>query len=161
MVSKWSKEGLGFHDLQRILFKLIDRVEVFEGFTQAELVQLLADAERCRFDAGEPIVAEGSSGTYLYVIVDGEVEVSKHGAGPFEAELARLGLGMSFGEMSMVDPAVRSATVTALTDCILIRIGERACERSPALGAKLYRNLARVLARRLRAANDRAIGHLS
>lgn len=153
----WSREPLAFHDLQRVILKLIDRVDAFAGFTQAELAELLGHAERRNFEPGDDIVREGSSGRHLYVLIDGEVEVSKR-AGDRPADLARLGPGSSFGEMSIVDPAVRSATVTALTDCVLIRIADQACLRSPAVGAKLFRNVARILARRLRQTNRLAVG---
>jgi len=62
---------------------------------------------------GEVLINEGDSGDTAYCVVTGEVVVWKVGAfGPIE--LARLGPGAIFGEMSMVDEKPRSASVRAL-----------------------------------------------
>jgi len=62
---------------------------------------------------GEVLINEGDSGDTAYCVVTGEVVVWKVGEfGPIE--LARLGPGAIFGEMSMVDEKPRSASVRAL-----------------------------------------------
>ncbi len=73
------------------------------------LIGRLADYDTCR--AGEVIVREGRLGNELYVIVEGTAEVSRDG----EA-LATLGAGDYFGELAVLNPAPRTATVTATTD---------------------------------------------
>lgn len=145
----WIKENFDFHDLQRIMFRLLDRVEVFSGLTQKDLLQLLESAEKCTFEAGESIVREGSTGAYLYVIISGEASVLKA-----RKELASLVPGDSFGEMSLVDQEVRSASVVAKSTCLLLRLSENECWRHPESGARIYRNIARVLSRRLRNMDD-------
>lgn len=149
-MSTWIKETFGFHDLQRILFRLIERVEAFEGLTQQELIGLLEAAEKCTFAAGEAILRQGSSGAFLYIIIEGRVSVLKSLPGHRAQELAKLDAGASFGEMSLVDHDSRSATVIAVEPCVLLRLHESACWSQPAIGAKIFRNIARVLSRRLR-----------
>ena len=146
----WIKENLSFQELQRIMFRLIERVDVFAGLTQQELVQLLEHSEKCTFDPGEAIVREGSSGAFLYVIIEGTVSVLKTGTSKRGTELARLSSGDSFGEISLVDQRERSATVVALTPCVLLRLSESECWRLPQISAKIFRNLACILAKRLR-----------
>lgn len=146
----WIKESYGFHDLQRIMLRLIERVDVFAGVTQQELLQLLETSEKCTFDPGEAIVREGGTGAYLYIIIDGKVSVLKSAGGRGGTELARLEPGDSFGEISLVDHGQRSASVIALEPCVMLRLSENDCWKNPPIGAKIYRNIARILAGRLR-----------
>ncbi|MBI2307614.1 MAG: cyclic nucleotide-binding domain-containing protein [Rhodocyclales bacterium] len=152
-MAHWIKEHFSFQDLQRIMFRLIDRVPVFHGMSGEELLQLLEAAEKCTFGGGETILREGSTGAWLYVIIDGTVAVQKS-AGGLAAELAELHAGDSFGEMSLVDHELRSASVVAQTPCVLLRLSEKACDKHPMGSAKIYRNIAGILSRRLREMDD-------
>ncbi|HQK23262.1 MAG TPA: cyclic nucleotide-binding domain-containing protein [Candidatus Latescibacteria bacterium] len=62
-----------------------------------------------------------------------------------------------FGEMSLLEDAERSATITALTDCQVFVIDRssfnRLVEEDPVMGTKLLRSIAVVLSGRLRKAN--------
>lgn len=149
----WIREQFTFHDLQRLLFKLAEHVKAFEGLSPAEISELLASAEKCSFAADMPIVREGSVGNYMYVILDGEAVVSKKGHDG-EVELARLFSSDSFGEMALADKDTRSATVTALSSCVLVRLSDQAMNHKPEIGMKVYRNIARVLSARLRSADE-------
>lgn len=152
-MAHWIKEEFSFYYLQRILSKLIEGTDVFAGLTQAELVKLLEHAEKCTFAAREAILREGSSGEFLYVLIEGSVRIEK-GVGDQAKELARLVPGNIFGEMSLVDHAERSASVIAIERCVLLRIGETDCWRHPAIAAKIFRNLAYVVVQRLREMDD-------
>lgn len=154
-MSNWIKESFSFHDLQRIMFKLLERVELFAGLTQKELLDILESAEKCTFNEGETIVREGSTGAFLYIIIEGRVSVIKQPPAVREAkELAQLQGGDCFGEMSLVDQQARSATVVALKRCLLLRLSENECWRHPSSSAKIFRNLARVLSQRLRQVDE-------
>ena len=89
----------------------------------------------------------------MYLIIDGAARVSKHGRDG-AVELARLGPADSFGEMALADQDTRSATVTALDNCVLVRISEQAINAKPEIGMKVYRNIARLLSERLRTADE-------
>ena len=71
------------------------------------------------FDAGEDVCREGQSAGGLYLISSGSVRVTKSGA---DADVVMLGSGSHFGEVSLVDDAPRSATVTANERSIIIKI---------------------------------------
>ncbi len=152
----WIRENFSFQDLQRIMFRLIEHVDLFSGLTQKELLGLLESSEKCTFEAGETIVREGGTGAYLYVIIEGRVSVLKSARGrgasaeSNSTELARLESGDTFGEVSLVDRRERSASVIALEPCVLLRLAETECWRDPPVSAKIYRNLARIMASRLR-----------
>ena len=149
----WIKEEFTSKDLQRLLSKLAENVKAFNGLSPSELTELLADSEKCTYEAGDNIVKEGNVGTHMYVIIDGEALVGKKGQGG-NVELARLCTADSFGEMAMADREVRSATVKALSHCVLVRINDNAMGRNPEIAMKVYRNIASVLSERLRNADE-------
>lgn len=149
----WLKEQFSFHDMQRLLFKLTERVKVFHGLTAQEIVDLLGSAEKCIYQPGMDIVNEGNVGQHMYLIIDGEARVTKHGRDG-EVELARLAAADSFGEMALADQDTRSATVTAIEPCVLVRISEQSINAKPEIGMKVYRNIARLLSERLRTADE-------
>ena len=68
-----------------------------------------------KFAAGDTILVEGEPGDTAFLIEAGEVEVSV-GEGARAKVLGRLAKGDLFGEMSLIEPGPRSATVRALTD---------------------------------------------
>lgn len=149
----WTKQGFSFHDTQRLLFKLAERVKAFNGLTTNEISELLEMAEKCIYEPGQNIVSEGNVGLYMYIIIDGDAIVTKKGRDG-ATELARLGPADSFGEMALADREARSATVSALTQCTLIRLAEKAIDSHPTIGLKVFRNISRVLSERLRNADE-------
>jgi len=149
----WIKEEVSYNDLQRLLNKLTEHVKVFKGLTPAEVIELLSNAEKCNFEPGATIIKEGNVGAYMYIIVYGEAVVSKKGHDA-EVELARLTAADCFGEMALADQEARSATVKALTPCVLMRVNDQALSRKPEIAMKFYRNMTQVLSERLRNANE-------
>lgn len=149
----WIREQFTFHDLQRLLFRLAEHVKAFKGLTPAEISEILGSAEKCSYRPGSYIVREGSIGTHMYIILNGEAKVLKSGRDG-EVELARLSAADSFGEMALADNEARSASVVADTDCILVRLGDQNINANPEIGAKVYRNIVRVVSSRLRAADE-------
>lgn len=81
--------------------------------------------ERVHYPANSVILHEGDEGSELYLITDGEVDITsnlrdeKH---TMSAKLARLGRNDVFGELSMFDSFPRSAQVTAVTDCEILKV---------------------------------------
>ncbi len=67
------------------------------------------------FKAGDTIIREGDEGDTAYFIVSGAVDVIV-GRGDKAQTVGRLETGEVFGEMSLIDPGPRSATITAACD---------------------------------------------
>jgi NADH dehydrogenase len=67
------------------------------------------------FEPNEIICRQGDRGDWLYVLVDGEVEVVKSVPGQGEVTLRKLRAGECFGEIALVSDQPRSATVRSLT----------------------------------------------
>ncbi|MBR0830556.1 cyclic nucleotide-binding domain-containing protein [Bradyrhizobium manausense] len=70
--------------------------------------------EKCinEFGVDDVIFEEGSTGRELFVVLDGEVEIAKVGAGT-RTTIVKLGKGEFFGEMAVIDGSARSATAIA------------------------------------------------
>ena len=69
------------------------------------------------YPAGTVLFPEGASGEYMYVVVEGRVEITLHGK-----LLADAGPGEMVGEMALINSEIRSATATTITDCVLAYI---------------------------------------
>jgi CRP/FNR family transcriptional regulator len=94
------------------------------------------------FMAGEVIFHEGDEGVGMYVIVEGEVKVTRG-----EAQLATLGPGDFFGEMALLDHFRRSATITASkqTTCLSVSRWDLISElrENPDLAIAMLQHLSR------------------
>lgn len=62
------------------------------------------------YSAGSTIINEGEKGDFMFVIVDGQVDVLK---GPKKMKLATLGKGVFLGEGALVSKAPRNASIVA------------------------------------------------
>jgi CRP/FNR family cyclic AMP-dependent transcriptional regulator len=106
---------------------------------------------------GETIFREGDEASAMYVVLGGEMEVTKKSRAAVDARVAVLGPGDWFGEMSIVDIQPRSATVRALAPGRLIRITASDLDALYRHDVRSYAiivlNLARELSRRLRVAD--------
>jgi CRP/FNR family transcriptional regulator, cyclic AMP receptor protein len=109
-----------------------------------------------RFDSGTVILRQGTSAVALYLILDGEVQISRSPEeGGDAAVLATLGPGDIFGEMALLDDEARSTNVTAVveTTCALLSRWEfqQELRRTPDIAITLLR----VLSRRIRELDER------
>ena len=78
-----------------------------------------------RFDLGASIVAEGEPGRSMYIVHSGELVVSKIGESGRTIRMSHLGPGDFFGEMTLIEPQNRSATVVAETPTVLYELTAR------------------------------------
>jgi CRP-like cAMP-binding protein len=133
---------------------LLDRIPLFEGLAEADLKQINGLLHKKAFPSGVNIITVAQPGDMVYVLLEGTVKIYVDQLDGSEVILAFLGPGDTFGEMSMVDSAGRSANVVALEDCgclIMDRGTFHQCLKSV---KGLSYNLVRLLSRRLRLANE-------
>ncbi|MCB0161108.1 MAG: cyclic nucleotide-binding domain-containing protein [Caldilineaceae bacterium] len=69
---------------------------------------------------GDVIFRKGDRGNYMYVVMEGEVDIVLDGA-----HIRTLEPGAIFGEMSLIDDSPRSADAVARTACVLAPVDER------------------------------------
>lgn len=124
---------------------VLARLPLFRELDRDTLDRLAASVRTARYDEREVLVREGDLGDSLFVLDSGAVRVSKTGDGG-SVELARLGQGQFFGEMSLLTGEPRSATVTAEGGCEVLVLAREALkpilEADPALAQTLSRSIA-------------------
>ncbi len=103
---------------------------------------------------GEVLFAEGEPGDRMYVIVDGKVKLGQTSVDGRESLLAVLGPGEMFGELSLFDPGQRTSTATALTDAVVLGLGNDQLRPWLAGRPEVATALLQALARRLRRTNE-------
>ena len=138
--------------------RFLGDTSLFVGLAEAEMRRLLELATQRRASRDEIIVKQGSMGDSMFLLYSGTIEVLTHNAKGAEVQLAQLSeRGAFLGEVSLVDPGPRSATVRAAEGAVLLELSLPQLEvffsDFPEARVVILRNIARVLARRLRQAN--------
>jgi CRP/FNR family cyclic AMP-dependent transcriptional regulator len=132
---------------------LLDRHPLLAHLPPAQLERIARAGEIESYNAGEPIVAEGNLGDALFLILSGHTAV--HHAGK---TFATLGGGDLFGEMSLIEPVARSASVTAMAPTFVFRLPHDALRAMLADDAEaayvLLSQIVKILSDRLRRANQ-------
>ncbi|MGH8923272.1 MAG: sensor histidine kinase [Acidimicrobiia bacterium] len=93
-----------------------------------ELLQTVCGlSEQIEIETGTVLIAEDSTSEEMYVLIDGELVVTKH-QDPRDIELARIGPGQVVGELALLDKAPRIASVSATMSSRLVRVPAEAFE---------------------------------
>jgi CRP/FNR family cyclic AMP-dependent transcriptional regulator len=133
-------------------------VPIFAGLDDSELSLVGEICESRTFSSGEYIFHEGEKGTRLYIIMDGEVRISRQIPGAGEEALAVMKRGALFGEMAAFDRSERSTDAIAQGGAELLTISRSEFEILLDLNRDLaYKDLwavVRLLSTRLRQTND-------
>ena len=137
-----------------LLLRLVSHVDLFTGMPRTALLKLLGRAERVTQPVNGLFFEEGEMGASFYVTAMGLAVVEKR-SGSRWVELAHLRPGDTFGEMSLLDEKYRSAKVRAVEPTVCLRFGSNALEDSPDIQAVIYKNMARVLSRRLKSTSTK------
>lgn len=101
---------------------------------------------------GEVIVRQGEVGNCMYVVQAGEVEVVRE-TGEEEVRLAVLGAGDFFGEMSLFEREVRSATVRARGEARVLTVDKRTLLKRIKEDPFLAVSILQTMSKRIREAN--------
>lgn len=126
-------------------------VQLFAECSKTDLRSVLRHSERLEIEAGRDIVVEGNEGKVFYLVLTGEVEVRRKGR-----KVAALGPGAHFGELALLDPGPRNATIRATTDVEVLGITERMFQVVMRDLPTLRRGMLRGLAGRIRELDKRA-----
>ena len=142
------------------------KIFLFQDLEDREIEEVLDRTSPREFSAGSEIIREGEPGDSMFIMISGEVEITKQLTlvldkdTPKERVMIRLKAddGVYFGEMSLLEQDTRSATVTALTDCRLLELNHQdfleLIRLDTAMGVKLLLHLAQLLSRHLRKTNQ-------
>lgn len=141
----------GTQTIEALLGKLRTGYSFFADMSPQDLVWFLRLCSRRSYDPGDVIFQEGEMGDCFYLIVFGEVAISRG-----SSEVAHLDDGSCFGEMAVLENTPRNATATA-TQKTLVFCVEREILTNvfPSLGFKVASSLAKDLSQKLRETNER------
>jgi CRP-like cAMP-binding protein len=126
---------------KRELAERLGAVPLFSRCSRRELQIVARHTEMAEMPQSTVLVTEGEKGDAFFVVLSGTARVSRGGR-----RRGTLEPGGYFGELALLDPAPRSATVTAETD---VQVG--------VLGARMFR----ILLRELPAISERLLAGLA
>jgi CRP/FNR family transcriptional regulator, cyclic AMP receptor protein len=100
--------------------ELLSNVPLFSACSKRDLRRIAALVDEIDVPEGRVLIRQGEPGWECFVIADGQAKATVRGSGS-----SSLGPGDVMGEMSLLDQAPRSATVTARTDMHLLVLSSR------------------------------------
>lgn len=132
---------------------LLAGVPIFRSFSSEQLAEVAERTSMVEFAAEESILELGDAGQALYVLVEGEVQVV-YPSRAEPVELARLGPGDFFGEMSLLNERPRSATVRTTRPTRALKLEKRAFQELLQSSPPMALTLLEVLSVRIRNADE-------
>lgn len=131
---------------------VLQLVSIFKETSENILEDLAPLMQEEEYKAGESVFNEGDHGNCMFIIHYGKIRIHKG-----NTELAVLNENEVFGELSLLDAETRSASATAATDCILYKIDQEPFYQLINTRPEISLGIIRVLARRLRAQNEKSV----
>jgi CRP/FNR family cyclic AMP-dependent transcriptional regulator len=138
--------------------ELLKKVAIFKDLDDEEIAQVAEVCKTEKFVSGEFIFREGEHGNRLYLIIDGDVRISRDVPGSGEEALAVLKPGALFGEMAVFDRSERSTDAISNGGTKVITISrsdfELLLDFNRDIAYKVHWAVVRLLSHRLRSTND-------
>ncbi len=137
---------------QSVSKEVVEHCPLFTGMTEREIKRVILLSKIVPYADGKTLVREGASDRDMYLLLKGHAVVSQNHSGRAR-EIATLGPGSVFGEVSFVDAVSRSASVTAQGPVEVLAFNHQSLSASlgnhPRLAMQIHANLNRILGRRL------------
>jgi signal transduction histidine kinase len=137
---------------------VLRRLPLFAGLSEDDLERLYHMAEPVFIPEGTRFIQEGDPGDTLYIVLDGEVEVTMRQGGQ-DVVLAVRGDGEFFGEMSLLDGAPRNASLRTLRDSHLLAISQAAFSTLLACSPSAPLSMLHTVTTRLRSTQSTLMQH--
>jgi len=129
-------------------------ISLFEGLPAERLKRLSEILRKKTVPSGTNMITAEQPGEVVYVILEGTVKILIEQVDGREVILAFLGAGDTVGEMSLVDSAGRSANVMTMERCTLLWMDRATFQDLLRNVSEFAQNLVKLLAGRLRMANE-------
>lgn len=127
---------------------VLRHVEMFSHAPGRVLAGLARVLDEVDFPAGAVLMEAGAIEDWLFVLVEGEVEVTR------QDRWIRMGPGTTIGELDLLDPQGRSATITARTPVRALRLSKAAFEEALRISPEIARGVIIDLVHRLRETHE-------
>ncbi|MEM7251036.1 MAG: Crp/Fnr family transcriptional regulator [Pseudomonadota bacterium] len=95
-------------------------IDLFRGLDAEQREALSHYCRLHRYQAGEIVLAQDDPSRDVFFIVSGTVGVKQYSPAGKEVALRQQGAGETFGELSAIDESPRSASVEAITECLIV-----------------------------------------
>jgi signal transduction histidine kinase len=132
----------------------------FPGISPSEVAELINSSRLMNYPAGTVLCHENAIEEIFYLILEGEVEVTKVINNDQERKLKTLTAGDFFGEMGLIHNAPRAATVKTITPLIALEIDRHAFDRVLKNSSSVSLAMVREISQRLRENDEMAIDDL-
>jgi small-conductance mechanosensitive channel/CRP-like cAMP-binding protein len=124
---------------------------LFEGLDAMQVDNLVASLARRRVGAGEKLFEQDSSGSSLFIVKAGVLEISRNRFKDQTESIGRVGPGEYLGEISLFTGEPRTVTATAVADSDVLELPGAALDKliteNPGLGEVLEQSVRHGLAR--------------
>lgn len=124
---------------------LLKEVEIFSEFDNEILLEFSNNMNEVYLKKGDTLFNKGDKESAMYIILDGSVEVHDN-----DYIFTTLNSKQFFGEYSLIDSALRSASVTAVQDTHLLELKQESFENTTSKNPELWKNVLISLTKRLR-----------
>lgn len=138
--------------------EVLDRA--FPGIGGQDANELIANGKMCQYPSGTVLCKEGAFETTFYIMLEGEVVVTKWINDAEERILKRLDAGDFFGEMAIINNAPRAATVSTTAPTTVLEITKDAFDKFLRANSNASIAVVREVSRRLRENDQMAIEDL-
>lgn len=139
------------------IYSFIKEIELFKGLEESELKTLSEHVNKKKYAKGELLFEENGPRKDIFIIYKGEVELYKTIHFGAETRLSYFSKGDFLGEGSWASDSPHSTSARALVDTIVFSINNTYFNENGASTLKIFSNIARVISRRMRHANNRMI----
>lgn len=132
-------------------------VPLFVEFETDEMEKLWKVLQRTKFAPGDIVLEEGNANRALHILGSGRIRVTRR-VNDREVALCDLFEGQTFGELSIIEDGVASASLKAVVESDVLSLSmhelARFLRENPAAATKFWRAIAIDLRRRLLHTND-------
>jgi HEAT repeat protein len=139
------EEGKPMLTVERVI--TLKAVDMFSRASEDVLTDVAGILEEVQVPAGEVVFEKGAIADSMYIIVSGRVRVYDG-----ERTIGDLGPRDIFGDLALLDPEPRLASISTLTDTRLLRLDREAFAELMAGNIEIVRGILHVLCERLRRA---------
>jgi len=139
------------------IIEFIRGIELFKGLEEKELELLAQNIEEKLYSEGSLLFRENEPRENIYIIYTGEVKLCKTTVTGIRKELAFFGAGDFLGEGSLNENSPHSTSARVILPANILYIKKEFFKQYGETSIKVFSNIARVISRRMRHANNRLV----
>lgn len=144
--------------------EMIADTQLFADFDWKDIEAMAGYVQCCRIAGGSVLFNEGDAGSYMCLLIEGQVEILKNGHHGKPQSMVSITKGKTVGEMSIIDGEPRSATCIASQDSVVLLLTKenygRIIKEKPVLAVHILAKLAKLMSQRLRGVSGQLVEYL-